>query len=230
MAGVLSLALAAGLANLAARGLDAQTHGRRNAQAKGASNGCEVELVDVVHVLVRVARVRHEVAAVGVLGALVQVIVGAHELFHLLLHVGHLVRRELVLVHGDLGLAQVLQELEFARKQEQQRAPASRGATRGTAHTVDVLLRIIRRVELDDPVHVGDVEAAGRDVSAQQSATLGVHKLEEGGGALLLLLTAVDVFDREVHVLQERRIVSHGRHARHEDHDLLLLLLAQERV
>lgn len=35
---------------------------------------------------------------------------------------------------------------------------------------VDVLPGVVRRVELDDPVHGGDVQAARRDIRAQQDA------------------------------------------------------------
>lgn len=37
-----------------------------------------------------------------------------------------------------------------------------------SSHPMDVLGRLVRRVELDDPVHGGDVEATGGDVRAEQ--------------------------------------------------------------
>jgi len=51
--------------------------------------------------------------------------------------------------------------------------------------------RIVGRVILHDPVNGGDIEAAGRDVRAQQNAGLRVAKLEKGLRALLLLLPAL---------------------------------------
>lgn len=52
-------------------------------------------------------------------------------------------------------------------------------------------LGIIRRVVLDDPVHLGNVEAARRHVGTQQDAGVGVTELEEGGGPFGLLLFAL---------------------------------------
>lgn len=49
-------------------------------------------------------------------------------------------------------------------------------------------LGVIRGVVLDDPVHLGDVQTSGRHVRAQQDARVRVAELEEGGGALRLLL------------------------------------------
>lgn len=53
---------------------------------------------------------------------------------------------------------------------------------------MNVVTGIIGRVELDDPVDLGDVETAGGDVRAEEDAGGGVAELEEGVGALLLLL------------------------------------------
>mmetsp|Transcript_86 Transcript_86/g.336 ORF Transcript_86/g.336 Transcript_86/m.336 type:complete len:256 (-) Transcript_86:293-1060(-) len=88
---------------------------------------------------------------------------------------------------------------------------------------MDVLLGVVRGVELDDPVHRGDVKAPCRHVGAQQDALLRLAELEERGGPLGLLLVAVNVLDRNVDVVQELRVKLHRVARREEDHDLLLL-------
>jgi hypothetical protein len=56
---------------------------------------------------------------------------------------------------------------------------------------MNVVAGIIGGVELNDPVDLGDVETAGGDVRAEEDAGGGVAELEEGVGALLLLLLAL---------------------------------------
>lgn len=98
----------------------------------------------------------------------------------------------------------------------------------GPAHSVDVLLRrqqtsclrsrsgrlalvsvwgvhrlfgylgVVRGVVLDDPVHLGDVQSSGGHVRAQQDPRVGVAELEEGGGALGLLLLALQAREEGV--------------------------------
>ena len=52
-------------------------------------------------------------------------------------------------------------------------------------------LWVIRRVVLNDPVDLGDVETTRRHIRAQHDAVLAIHELEEGRGALVLLLLAL---------------------------------------
>ena len=82
---------------------------------------------------------------------------------------------------------------------------------------MNVLLGIVWRVVLDDPVHCGDVQAARRDVRAEQHAGLGVDELEEDRGAALLLLLSMDAHDRDVDVVQQLRVELHRVAAREED-------------
>ncbi len=65
-----------------------------------------------------------------------------------------------------------------------------------------------------------DVQAARGDVGAQQRARLRLAELEEGGRPLLLLLLAVDVLHRDVHVVEQLRVVLYGVAGGEEDHDL----------
>ena len=113
---------------------------------------------------------------------------------HLALDVGDLVVRERVLVERDLGGLEEAKEAELAREEEEEALALLAGAS-GAADTVDVVARVVGRVELDDPVNLGDVEAASGDVGAQEDAGRRVAELEERVGALLLLLLAL--FRRE---------------------------------
>jgi hypothetical protein len=150
---------------------------------------------------------------------------------HTHLDVGDLVVGELVLVHCDARRPEVLEEAELLGEEEEERLAAPSRAARRAAHAVDVLLRVIGRVVLDDPVDVGDVEAAGRDVGAEEDAALGLAEVEKGHGALRLLLLAVDVRDGDVDVVEELAVVLDAVAAGEEDHDLLVLeVLLEEGV
>lgn len=106
---------------------------------------------------------------------------------YLSLHVCDLVERERVLVQRHLGDLEEAEEAELAREQEQQTATSLASSCR-TSDAVDVVARVIRRVELDDPVDLGDVESTRSHVRAEEDARGRVAELEEGVGALLLLL------------------------------------------
>lgn len=101
-------------------------------------------------------------------------------------------------------------------------------ATRSTAHAVNVLAWVIGRVELDDPVNCGDIEAPSRDVRAQQRPRFCLAELEERRGSLLLLLLAVDVDDLDVDEVEQLRVELYGVTGREEDHDLQMVSLGSE--
>jgi len=58
---------------------------------------------------------------------------------------------------------------------------------------MDVVSRIIRRIELDDPVYFGDVETSSGDVGAEEGSGWSVAEFEEGGGSFLLFLFSLRV-------------------------------------
>jgi hypothetical protein len=99
----------------------------------------------------------------------------------------------------------------------------------GSTDTVNVVTRVIRRVELDNPVNRRNIKTTSGDVSADQCALLGVTELEEGVGSLLLLLLAVEVKDRKVDIVEEFSMVFHTSAATEEDNDLLLKIALEER-
>lgn len=53
---------------------------------------------------------------------------------------------------------------------------------------MDVVSGIIRRVELDDPVNLGDVETTCSDVGTEEDTSGGIDELKESVCTLLLLL------------------------------------------
>ena len=188
----------------------------------------QVKLMDIKHGPQAVRSVGVEIRPVTVLGALVKVVVLADQLLQLALDVEDLALGEVVFDHGDLGGLEMGEEAQLVGLEEQERATLGVVATRGTADAVDVVAGIIRRIELDDPVDGGNVEATGGNVRADEGALGGVAELEEGVGALLLLLLAVEIEHLEIDVLQEFRVVLDRVAGREEDDDLLLLHLLEE--
>ena len=172
------------------------------------------------------ARIRHDVRSERLSPRLVQIEIPRHQLQQLALDIRHFILREHILVHHHFRRAQIRQEhrflhltapfLPYRRQQKQQGAAHALLASRSSAHAVNVLLGVVWRVVLDDPVHCGDVQAARRDVGAEQHARLGVDELEEDGGAALLLLLAVDAHDGDVDVVQQLRVELHRVAAREE--------------
>lgn len=66
---------------------------------------------------------------------------------------------------------------------------------------MDVIPRIIWRVELHDPIDFGDIQASCCDVGAEQDAGFGVAEFEERVGSfLLLLLSLIETTEESPHV------------------------------
>lgn len=108
------------------------------------------------------------------------------------MNIDDLVGREFKLGNRHSSLLQVAQERSLTGLEEHQTSALGVG-TRRTADTVDVVTRVIRRVELDDPVNSRDVKTTSCNVSTEQGALLGVGEFEEGVCSLLLLLFAMEV-------------------------------------
>ena len=113
--------------------------------------------MDVEHGTQAVTRVRVEVAPIPLLGALVKVVVLRDQLLELGLSIEDLLRWELVLDHGHTRLLKVPQKRGLVRLQEKQAASLALRATRRSANTMNAVARIIRGIELDDPVNRGNL-------------------------------------------------------------------------
>ena len=183
--------------------------------------------MDVKDVLEGVGGIGLDVGAECLAGGLVEVVVLFDEVFELCLDLGDLVFGELVLVEGDAGGLEVGEEGELGGEEEDEGAAGGAHAG-GAADAVDVVLGLVWGVVLDDPVDGGDVEAAGGDVGGEEDALFGVAELKEGGGALVLLLLAVELEDGDVDVVEELGVELDRGAGAEEDDDLLAEVLFEE--
>lgn len=159
---------------IAAQAAHGQRDRRRNREAKRLGDLGQVEVVHVEDALERVRGVALDVSAEAVARRLVQVEVlgdellelrqsvqpGSHLPSHLTLDVRNLVVREAILVERHLGRLEEAQKPKLGRQKEEQALAGLTGA-RCPTDAVDVVARVVGRVELDDPVDFGDVESAG---------------------------------------------------------------------
>jgi hypothetical protein len=125
-------------------------------------------------------------------------------------------------------LAEEAEEAKFVLEEEDQSFATTFLASACPSHSVDVVFRIIWRVVLDDPVNFREIQASLCDISAQQDSLLCLAELEISGSSLLLLLLSMDILDRHVHIVQKVGVELDSITRRHEDHDLLVQLLAQK--
>ncbi|EPY18733.1 ATP-dependent RNA helicase DDX18/HAS1, partial [Strigomonas culicis] len=204
---------------------------RRLAEREAARDGREVQLVHVEHVLQLAARVAQQIALVGLPRGGAQVVVGAHQLLQLLLHVlVQLGEVEGVLVDRHAGVVVEVLEEEVLLREEEHEGAAGAPRAGGTPHTVDVLHRVVRRVELDDPVHRRDVQAARGHVGREEHAAGRVAKLHVRRGALVLLLLPVEGDARGVDVVEQLAVEADAVAAAKKDNHLLLRVALHEVV
>ena len=91
---------------------------------------------------------------------------------------------------------------------------------------MDVVIGIIWRVVLHDPVDLREVKSTLGHICANQDAFLALGELEVGASPLLLLLLAMNLLDRGVDIIEQVRVELDSIAAGHENHDLLLQVLA----
>lgn len=108
--------------------------------------------MDIEHSAQAVAGIGVEVASVSLLGALVEVVVLRNEFLELGLDVHDLLGGKLIFNNGHTGGREVSQEGSLVRLQEKETAPLRVGSTSCPTDTVNIIARVIRRVELDDPI------------------------------------------------------------------------------
>jgi len=93
---------------------------------------------------------------------------------------------------------------------------------------MNVIIRIIWRVELHDPVDVREIKTTLSNIGAKKDASFTLTEFEIGRCSLRLLLLAVDVLDGNINVVEEVAIEFDSVTTRHEYHDLLLQVLSKE--
>jgi len=146
----------------------------------------------------------------------------------LLLDIGQFALWELILNHRNLALLQVPEEPELSFEEEEESLSFGLGASGSSPDSMDVILRIIGWVELDNPVDVGEVESSLSNICAEEGTSLSLAELVVSGGSLLLLLLAVDVLDRDVNVVEEVGVELDLITGAHENHNLLIHVLSEE--
>lgn len=102
------------------------------------------------------------------LGALLEIVILPNKLLELGLHVGNLLGRELKLNDWHAGILQVRQKADFVGLQEQQTAALGIGTTSSTAHSVDVIARVIWRVKLNNEIDSGNLSRGKRSLVSPQ--------------------------------------------------------------
>ena len=133
---------------------------------------------------------------------LVEIVILPDQRLQLTLNIHNLLRRDLKLHQRHPRLLQMAKEANLTGLQEHQTLAFTRCSPCRPPNTMDVIPRIVRRVELHNPVHSGNIETSRRDVRADEGAVRGVAEFEEGVGALLLFLFAVQVEDGQVDVVE----------------------------
>lgn len=99
--------------------------------------------------------------------------------------------RQLHLLDGLPGRAlDDVQQVALTRRDEQNRLPAAAGSA-GTANAVNVGLRVVRGVKVDDVGDPFNVESSGSDISSDDDVDL--SGLEAGDRALAPLLWNIPV-------------------------------------
>lgn len=95
-----------------------------------------------------------------------EIVVLRYQLLQLALDVDYLIGWELELGDGHSSLFQVAQESSLTRLEEHQTAALGIG-TRRTTYTVDVVARVIRRIELDNPIDGRNIKTTSCNVGAE---------------------------------------------------------------
>ena len=93
---------------------------------------------------------------------------------------------------------------------------------------MDVIIRVIGWVILDDPIDLREVKTTLGNICAEQDAFFGLAEFKVCRSALLLLLFAVNILDWDVYIVEQVGVKLDSIAARHEDHDLFLHIFAQE--
>ena len=125
----------------------------------------------------------------------------------MLLNVGQLFYREFVLIWTDFLLPQKAKESQLVFKQEKESSATTLRTSASSTDTVNIVIRIIGRVVLDDPIDLREVKASLGNVSAQKNASLGLTELKVGRCTLLLFLLAVNVLKWYVDVIEQIRVI-----------------------
>ena len=126
------------------------------------------------------ARVGLQVRSVAVFRCAVEVIVSLNQLGHLFTDVGKLLGREFVLIWTHLALPQEPQEAQLVFKQEQEGTATAFGASARSTHSMNVVIRVIGWVKLDNPIDLREIKTSLCNVRAEQNALLRLAEFKVG--------------------------------------------------
>ncbi|TYZ65180.1 hypothetical protein PybrP1_000530, partial [[Pythium] brassicae (nom. inval.)] len=204
-------------------------------QRKAPRRGAEVELLEAEDELALVLLVRPHERDERLCAFLEHVAVAQHERLDAREHVLDRVERQRELLARHLADPEKVHVRVLVRRQERDRRAAPAGA-RGAADAMHEKVGVLRRVVLDDPVDVRQVDAARHDVRAHEQPGRERHEAVVVGRALLLRHLAVQRHDWQgrarglgEQVLDHAAEKVDGR-ARREEHDELLVLFGLQEV
>lgn len=94
---------------------------------------------------------------------------------------------------------------------------------------MNVVTRVIRWVELDHPINLGDIQSSCRHIGADKYASLRVTEFEEAVRSNLLFKLAMKMQHRKVDVVEQFSIeVDRVARAQEDDHFLLSMVPLEE--
>ena len=127
--------------------------------------------------------------------------VSADELHDLLLDVGFFALWKLLLAGIYLLQLEVAQETKFMLENEKKGLARAPSTSCCSSHSVYVVVWVVRRVILHNPVHIRKVQASLGHICAYEYPRLALTELKVRCRSLLLLLPAVDIFDWNINVV-----------------------------
>ena len=113
------------------------------------------------------ARVGLQVRPVAIFRGAVEVVVPLYQLSHLFIDVGKFLGREFVLIWSHLALSQEPQEAKLMLKEEQESLATSFRASTRSTDSMNVVIRVIGWVKLDNPVDLREIKTSLCDICAE---------------------------------------------------------------
>lgn len=107
-----------------------------------------------------------QIGSVGFKGGFVQVVITLNQRIELLLNIGQFRIREFEFIQCDFTGQKMLNVPLFTGQDKNEGFAMRIGSSTGTSYSVDILPSVIRRIVLNDPVHVGDIQTSGGHISA----------------------------------------------------------------
>lgn len=146
----------------------AKVHIRGLCETKVLGHLHQVQVTHIEYILHVVSFVGPNIRFERQLTGLVQKVVFRQQIFQLQLNIGDFTPREFELVQRYLCLFEVLQEFHFFGTKEQQCMAANVFTTGRTTDAMDVLLGVIWRVVLHNPINGRNIQTTSGHIRTQQ--------------------------------------------------------------